>query len=919
MTPLRPRRLAHRGVVSAAGLLLAGEPGSPSERLRRAFALAADGAVLRRLPGDLWLARLPTPRSWVAERAPGVPLVALDEGHLSAVPLTAAEREQIVSSLGPSVLWVSGGTLHQTPIATCPEIDLADCLALPELEVVELGPLLDPTPQIRPPEPAKSVREALGDDVAPADPEQENFLDSLRGVSGPDDGGGGDLLGWLREVGRAGREVLRELGAALSGIGRPGGSGPPAEAAPTSPRRAPLSRLERVWNTLRWQLARLSFRTPLGSLLTRRQARYMADMLRRFHSGDLLEALRYAVPLGAGDLLSEPPPPRLGGLGPRDDLSLQHRPERARSSLLFGPELYGELAETYRAAAERLQSQGRDKEAAFVYAELLHDPLAAVTLLEKAGFLREAAEIAEGHELSAGLVVRQWFLARDTERAIAHALTHDAFADAVRRLARSHPEEAAGLRLVWGHRLAEAGDWLGAVEAIWPVERARPLADTWAERVIAAGGLTGAQMLARTVRSGHRPLGELDPAVGRLLDEDGEGGARARTAFAEDLVRKHGYRHRAARYASATLRQVLLDAADGWPPPERGTHDELKKLAPDKILGADLPPFQQFADLHRHRDAPLLELRWPVDDRGTLDIHDLGVVSGGGYLFALGESGLRLARPDGRTRLHAETPAHRLVMADSRQRALAVAHRGHLARIARVDLLAGRVEPWTDLALQGHADGYDGQRFFVLQEQTLLCLDAQQTSPRAVWTVTHDDFARARLVHRPGRLWVVTPVPPRMHGENERSGEIWEYELPSLTLRHRTRYPLPDPDHPSDHVLAPARQGRYYELVSPYESDVAVLRGAGLDVELPFYEVAAIELVNVGRWVWVETRNIDGAGLHALSLEDGRRVFTLDAEGASRLSTQIDGDRLVVADDLGRLAEVDLERGRLLRDLRLFR
>src|SRR5690606_27242115 len=101
----------------------------------------------------------------------------------------------------------------------------------------------------------------------------------------------------------------------------------------------------------------------------------------------------------------------------------------------------------------------------FVLAELLMANEEAVSFLERHGRFGLAAELAEARKLAPGLVVRQWLLAGDRERAVRLAIRHGAFADAIARLERDHRALALQLRALWADRLATAGDFVGAVDA----------------------------------------------------------------------------------------------------------------------------------------------------------------------------------------------------------------------------------------------------------------------------------------------------------------------------------------------------------------------------------------------------------------------------------------------------------------------
>src|SRR5262249_34949773 len=156
----------------------------------------------------------------------------------------------------------------------------------------------------------------------------------------------------------------------------------------------------------------------------------------------------------------------------------------------------------------------------------------AVAFLERHRRLRLAAEIAEARGLPIGLVVRQWFLAGERDRAVLLARRFGAFADAVARLERGG--ERTALRLLWAESRARAGSFAAAVDVAWPIAEARALAALWIDRAIEQGGASGARMLARKLELFPETFGEvLDRAL--LLAEDDED-PDALHAFAEGLA-----------------------------------------------------------------------------------------------------------------------------------------------------------------------------------------------------------------------------------------------------------------------------------------------------------------------------------------------------------------------------------------------
>ena len=185
---------------------------------------------------------------------------------------------------------------------------------------------------------------------------------------------------------------------------------------------------------LRARMAQALWQSRLGAALGRRHAEYLRRMLELFDRGDLDEALRHAIPLGSDGAH--------GGLSvgvpqPRDQIALSLAPRVGSRGVPIMQTAAGAIRARYQQALERLVRAGRIDEAAFVLADLLGDVEGAVALLERHQRFALAAQLAEGHRLEPGLIVRLWWLADQRGRAVAAARRHQAWADALARAAPS--------------------------------------------------------------------------------------------------------------------------------------------------------------------------------------------------------------------------------------------------------------------------------------------------------------------------------------------------------------------------------------------------------------------------------------------------------------------------------------------------
>src|SRR5262249_20057710 len=119
--------------------------------------------------------------------------------------------------------------------------------------------------------------------------------------------------------------------------------------------------------------------------------------------------------------------------------------------------------------------------------------------------------------------------------------------------------------------------------------------------------------------------------------------------------------------------------------------------------------------------------------------------------------------------------------------AIALASRGDVWRLARIDLAARTGECWCDAGVTAHARDFDGNFWFVGIEDELLALDALEPGFKALWHV--------RPLGEPVQLISRNANRCSMLTGSSRPGEAWGYELPSLILRTRNQVFRPQTTH----------------------------------------------------------------------------------------------------------------------------
>lgn len=682
-------------------------------------------------------------------------------------------------------------------------------------------------------------------------------------------------------------------------------SEPPRPSEPRGP-----GALERM---KKWMLQH----TPLGPLVGQRKGDYLRHLFDLFEQGNLDEALRHAVPLGKD--LDARAKLALGIPGPRQELRIRPR-GRGGAAQVFGggPQVFEALRERYRETFRLLARAGRIDEAAFVLAELLDAAEEAVSFLEQHGRLVLAAELAEGRNLPASLVVRQWFLAKDAERAVAIARRSGAFADAVLRLEKTHPPEALALRRLWAESLAEAGDWARAVDAIWRVPGARPLARAWVDRGMRAGGVSGAKLLARLALGFEDGFGAARADVEALLSDDVPERAPERLAFATELLRDDPSDARATLLVP-TLRALMRDAFMEVPLPLNALIHQLRSLSTPGVaaLYTDLPaPKAVHAKpWAESRDLPSVQVWMDVNDAGAHAVHDAVVLPGRRVLLALGEAGARLVGADGRTLAGFDVPAFALVISTQGNRALALARRGDLWRLSRLDLVERRASRWCDTELDAWATTYDGDRWFTAVRDTVRMVDTLAPEPRALWRVAEPGGAVLSLAVDAKHLSFL--VLHLASDQDFQRLERWTYELEGgPTLRQRAD--VPDLTWTPDvHSLTADGEVLAGRSVRPEGEEPApwpfLLPFSSRRLrELPWRDPRRVGVV-LGR-SWSVTRCVSGEVQQAhLTDLAGHPRATFLFSGAPPQVVRLTDDWCLVHDRFGRVVWLDLDSGEVHR------
>lgn len=771
-------------------------------RAARIIACWRPGATaLRFAQGDLLCYATPIEEN--SDQLPGWALrqegVALCSAPLSGVERAGFREGDVWIVLGAEVL-----TLHKR---NAEPLDPSAWLAVDHLTLLETYDCTVPLPaavvldlESRP------LREVLGDAVPSASQERAEFLEAMQRAQQKDPGGARRSL---REPGRgmgplfvvtaiaiailaivaivaSGRTnyfflwmvgIIVLIRLILGASSRSGGVGGAAGARPVAQpgglrSRSPLAHPQR-WR--RW-LARIAVTTQLSRLLGRAQARHLRRVLDFFDDGNLAEALRHAIPLGGdhGSLgQSFGMPGRRGSL----DLTKAYGPS---TTIGLEEDLQNHLRALYRQAFEKLDREQRFDEAVFVLAELLNAKREALDYLEKHERFAQAAELALGWDMAPDVIVRLHCLAGDWRRAVAVARRDNAFSTAVIQLEKRWPDAAHRLREEWGNALIQQGDWVGAVNAVWPVESLRANATQWLRTAEAAGGRLGmralvqrAVLLPDTVERYSKEILALQ--TDRSLWSD-------RLELAEALM-SIGRTPATQQLCALITPAVLADHAQGFCRFDQTTLQKLVQSTGDVLLQADLPDrnWPAVSSEPAAKRTEVLELIAP--DAGAHAILDAVPLDDQCYLLALGESGACVVDATGRVRARFATPAQKVVLAHSKQVALLLARRETLWRVSRLDLTRKTIVDLGMLAFDCWADQFDGLHWTVAQGRQLRVHDTQESLRQIVWQVTDlpgDVRVLATSATMEQIVLDIQGKPP----------ERWSYRLPQRQLLARDDAPF---------------------------------------------------------------------------------------------------------------------------------
>jgi hypothetical protein len=298
----------------------------------------------------------------------------------------------------------------------------------------------------------------------------------------------------------------------------------------------------------------------------------------------------------------------------------------------------------------------------------------------------------------------------------------------------------------------------------------------------------------------------------------------------------------------------------------------------------------------------VLQVEAPV--AGCRPILDAVPLEAGRYLLAFGEAGAAVVDSAGRVLFRFAIPAERLVIAYNRQLALALARRGDVWRVSRLDLSNRRAADLGVLGFEHFAAEYDGIAWSVASDRQIRVIDTARSLHTVLWQV-HDLPGPVRAMSSNGHLEQLL-----LAREDQAMG-LWCYSLPQRRLMQRDRVTLPDGQlnllNPGGGLFtASLREGSDGHPVLAYRRF-----SSDREVVLPAADECTLTLVRPSEvWLILGFEGASGSSaLWFIGMAEGTVKARLEWPSLSGVGVRAVAGSWLVFDDCGRLLCLDTESG----------
>lgn len=518
----------------------------------------------------------------------------------------------------------------------------------------------------------------------------------------------------------------------------------------------------------RFYLSLFTIFSKLSHLITSRQANYLEKMLKKFESGDLLDALRYAIPInGNGRSVGQ----SFGVPKPRDKLSLSESVYGDALSISIDDALEKRLQLLYRQSFEKLANQNKIEEAVFVLVELLNNLKQGIEFLEQHKRYKQAMELAIARDAEPELIVKLCCLANDWDKAVMVARRDNIFANAILLLTKEQPELANKLRVEWAKTLAEKAEWIAAIEAIWPLAEFRYLAEQWFYHI----DKFNAKAIVKRFILLPDSMDQLEESL--LIIKNHPDYYQTRLDIAEQILE---HQHDIVKLRGLLRILINVIIADVITYPNNLTKPDITKLialTKDEALKIDIPVSSLKFIRHQALWESTCLLRFSCPEVGYRTIYNMVALTNNNYLLALGEAGIIMVNNQGKQLAHFMIVAEKLVISYNRLQVLILAKRDDYYRIHKLDLSTRESVDLGVIRFKLYHPLFDGINWTIVHDN---CIEVINISNRlsVVWRVDLSPNSIIQMVKKDDRETYLTI-------NQLQKIELFSYSLPEHRLIQR--------------------------------------------------------------------------------------------------------------------------------------
>lgn len=481
----------------------------------------------------------------------------------------------------------------------------------------------------------------------------------------------------------------------------------------------------------RWRnyLSLFSMVLKLDRLIAFRQSHYLETMIKKFEKGNLEDALRYAIPLGANNGSTAQ---SFGTPKPRNKLSLSESVYSNSFNIYLDKKFHQYLQSLYLQSFEKLAKENKTEQAVYVLVELLNNLQEGLAFLEERKLYKQAMELAIARDADPEQIVKLCCLANDWDKAIMIARRDNIFANAILILEKTNQQVANKLRLEWANTLAEKAEWLAAIDAIWPLTQYRHLAEQWFNYV---DPLNPKAIVKRFILKPGDALDKLEDSLAIIKNTPNY--YQKRLDIAQEIIAQQKYAESLKSLLGVLINAIVLDVVTY--PNTLTTVDIARLIAftQDQSTRVDIP-ISSLASLKLVKPCSLVESTitqyYRCPEVGHRAIYSMVALTDDRYLLALGQAGIIIVDHTSKQRAHFMIAADKLVISDNKMQVLALAECGDYYRIHKVDLSTKKTVDLGIIKFQRCHDEFDGINWTIINNNCIEVIDIS-TKLSVVWRV----------------------------------------------------------------------------------------------------------------------------------------------------------------------------------------